>query len=133
MQLYLAAPWIDRELMPAIATKFETAGHTITHKWWESEGAPFDERRFQVLQLHAIKDYQGVIDADKLVLLNTAMSEGKSVEIGIALASGLDVIGIGKAGEFGNNVFHFLPEFTWVDSVEDAIVELGKEKEDVGV
>jgi hypothetical protein len=125
MKLYLAAPWVDRNEMPAIAALFEAQGHTITCKWWATPDIPEGENRDADLQACAVIDRDGVRTADVLVVFNTAKSEGKAVEQGIAINMNKPIIAIGKRGEVSKNVFHYLPLYRWVDSVGSAIATLG--------
>jgi nucleoside 2-deoxyribosyltransferase len=126
MRIYLAAPWAHREDMPTISEQLEAAGHYITWKWWETpdlkEGSIFDGE----LMKQAGKDMQGVIDADVLVVLNSAKSEGKAVEQGLAIAYKKPIIAVGKLGDgTAKNVFHYLPNYRWVETVDEASKILG--------
>lgn len=118
--IYIAAPWKDRELMPTIGDQFERASFVITHKWWLTEDIPEAERSTSLLAEQAQKDYEGVRDANLLILLNTAKSEGKAVEQGIAIALQKKVIAIGKRGDgTSSNVFHYLPNYYWYGTIEE--------------
>lgn len=127
MKLYIAAPWNDRKDVPAIAEKFEQAGHEITHKWWLSEEVgekiqtPEKEAEHRG---HAFADMNGVIDAQVVILINSSKSEGKATESGIAIANRKPIIAVGKRGQHSSNVFHYLPNFKWVDTVDDALLFL---------
>lgn len=122
MKIYLAAPWVDRELMPELAAKLEAAGHTLTWKWWETEDTSEGERTVEALAYQALKDFRGVVECQTLVLWNSKKSEGKAVEQGVALAKNKEIIAIGKRGDgTSSNVFHYLPNYTWVGSIEEAI------------
>lgn len=121
MNLYLAAPWADRAQMGAISTQFEQAGHRITHKWWECEDVPEDQKNDALHRWHATLDRDGVLRADRLILINTSKSEGKAVEQGIAMTANIPIIAVGKLGGISKNVFHYLPDYTWVDYVEEAV------------
>jgi nucleoside 2-deoxyribosyltransferase len=123
--IYIAAPWKDKALMPEIAAKFEAAGHKITWKWWATDDIAEGNRNEDALQTQALNDVNGVLDADVLVLINTAKSEGKAVEQGIAIASGIPIIAVGKRGDGTSlNVFHYLSVYDWTEDVEGAIVLL---------
>ena len=123
-KVYVAAPWKHKDKMPDIAEKVEQAGHTITHKWWLSEDAPEAERGSKELRRQAERDVKGVKSADVVLLINSAKSEGKSLEQGIAVADRKPIIAEGKLGEFSKNVFHYLSLYTWVATVEESIDEL---------
>jgi nucleoside 2-deoxyribosyltransferase len=123
--VYLAGPWADRAKMPAIATVFEAAGFTITHKWWlEETGQNPDPDHGQRC---ALNDLHGVCNADAVVVLNTLYSEGKAVEQGLALGQGIPLCLIGKNP---HNVFYHLDSIEKVDTVEEA---LSWAKEQVGM
>src|SRR4051812_46832431 len=100
--VYIAAPWVDKALMDPIARKLETKGYVVTHKWWLTEDlGPKAEGGHQdhELRAQAYADREGVLNAETLILINTSKSEGKAVEQGIALASGIPIIAIGKRGD----------------------------------
>lgn len=121
MKIYLAAPWVTRSEMPAISSKLEENGHSITWKWWQTENIPEGERNSQALRLQAEHDREGVTSAQVMVVINSAKSEGKATEQGIAIAHRLPIIAVGKLGEHSINVFHYLSSYKWVDTVDDAI------------
>lgn len=121
-RIYIAAPWIERKKIPTISAEVEAIGHVIPHKWWEVENAQegFESSKSS-LREQAFKDLNGVKSAQIILLINAAMSEGKSVEQGLALADSKPILAVGKLGELSKNVFHYLPFYHWVDTVEDAL------------
>lgn len=119
MKIYIAGPWIDRAQMPEIAAKVEALGHTVTHKWWEHENIPEDEKTAELLQEQAALDQAGVLKADMLILINSAKSEGKATEQGMALATGKPILAVGVRGTVSINVFHYLPSYRWVDNLDE--------------
>lgn len=121
MKIYIAAPWKHRGQVPGIAAKIEAAGHTITWRWWTIENVPESERTVENLRHQAINDVQGVKDADLVLLINSERSEGKSLEQGIAVADNKPIIAVGTRGEFSQNVFHYLTNYRWVTSVDEAL------------
>lgn len=126
MNIYIAAPWADRALMPDIATRIESAGYKITHKWWETEDTPEGfPGTAATLRQQAINDVNGVKNADLVLVMNTAKSEGKSLEQGVAICENKPIVIVGKRGEFSKNVFHYLDNYQWVDTVDDAVKVLG--------
>jgi nucleoside 2-deoxyribosyltransferase len=111
--------------MPSIAEQLESAGHRITLKWWlyenvEAEGS----EKAAFLRQCALDDMQGVFDADVLVLINSAKSEGKAFEQGLAVAEGIPIIAVGELGAVSKNTFHYLDSYTWVPTVQDAVTKL---------
>lgn len=128
--IYIGGPWAERDLMPGRAAQFEAAGHIITHKWWDVDNLEEVERSPLLLSMQAEADWNGVDSAETMILFNTLKSEGKAVETGLALAWGIPIIAIGKRGD--GNVFQYLPLFTWVDSITEALQQLEKDREVFG-
>lgn len=122
MKVYIAAPWADKALMPDIGEKFEAAGHKITHKWWDVDSTPENlPGTALILRQQAINDIQGVQNADLVVVMNTAKSEGKSFEQGIATADNKPIVIVGQRGSVSMNVFHYLDNYRWVENLSDAL------------
>lgn len=124
MMIYLAAPWKDLDQMPAIADQIEALGHQITHKWWLAESVPEVHRTPEFLKQMAALDTAGVKAAKLVVLINSAKSEGKSLEQGIAIADGKPIVAVGKIGEHSKNVFHYLPNYLWVTTLDELYTTL---------
>ena len=118
MRIYVAAPWVHRDQARSLAALLKHHGHTITHEWWDIEGEFDDASKMQAC---AIADLEGVYNADQVVLLDSAKSEGKAVEQGIAIACGIPILAIGTLGQHSQNVFHHLPDYQWVDSISAAL------------
>lgn len=117
MKVYVAAPWVKRPEARVVADRLVAHGHTVVSRWLHLHGDTDDPR---VLAIEAQNDVDDVRRADVLVLCNLEKSEGKSVETGIALASGLSVIVIGQR----SNIFHYLPAVRVVESVDEALQAL---------
>lgn len=125
MTVYIAAPFVHREI--AKAAREYLAGHGIgcTSRWLDSH-APGDDMSNSVLMMNeALEDLYDINKADALVLLNypelaRAGGGGKHVEFGYAVAMKIPVYVIGKR----TTVFHFLPNITVVPSLDDAIPHL---------
>lgn len=135
-RIYLAGPWVHRDKMPEIADSINKAGHTITHPWWKYEGSS-DPNKYgdnvtafedslseDFLRSCAELDVMGVKTADAVIVYNSAKSEGKATEQGIAIALGKPVIVVTPAEKPTSNVFHYLPNYTHVTTVEDAIAAI---------
>ena len=99
-----------------MATRLVNAGFIVTSRWLRDHGDSTDDPL--VLRREAQHDWDDVKTADVLVVLNIQKSEGKATEQGLALAHGKKVIGVGKPG---NNIFHHLPHYTWVDDAVGVI------------
>lgn len=122
MKIYIAAPWKTRSEMPEIASKLEAQGHTITKKWWDVEDVAEESARApEVLRQQAVDDFEGVRTADLVLVINSAKSEGKAFEQGVAVAHSKPIIIVGKRGEFSANVFHYLDSYRWTETVEGAL------------
>lgn len=128
MNVYIAAPWAERDRAREAGELVEAAGHYITRKWWDHEAASgqhaseVDETHAQLLKEQAREDMFGVVTADALIVLNLSKSEGKAVETGIALMSdGLHhLVLVGPR----TNIFHYLPCWDIVETIEEAIEAL---------
>lgn len=122
MKVYLAAPYKDKLLMPAIGERVEGAGHMITHKWWTvKETKEGDWNSPNILRQQAVNDVHGVKNADLVVVFNTAKSEGKSFEQGVAVTENKPIVIVGKRGEVSMNVFHYLDNYRWVENLSEAL------------
>ncbi len=126
MRVYVAGPWVDKAGALEAATALEAAGHTITKRWWEHREVPgylnddISSECREELMIQAMEDIAGVWNAHVLVLLNTSKSEGKSVELGLALAYSTPIVLVGEP----SNLFHYLPHVFRVDTIEAAITLL---------
>lgn len=121
-RIYIAAPWEDRALVPAIAATLEKKGYVITHKWWIFEGEEEDVT-WGFKQECARLDVRGVQTADAVLLLNSKKSEGKATEQGIAIAFGIPIIIIGDKSK-RCNIFQTLDSFIWVNNLQEALQKL---------
>jgi nucleoside 2-deoxyribosyltransferase len=127
-RVYVAAPYVARREANRVACELHNKDYEITQHWWDFEGTE-QEKGAGFLKMCAELDYRGVRTADAMFLLNSAKSEGKAVEQGIAIALGIPIIAVGIRGEFSQNVFHYLPNYHWVPTVEAGFEKL---KEVVG-
>ena len=140
MKIYVAAPWTHKTDAKNYADALEAAGHTITKKWWEHREVPsyLDPaisipNREELIQ-QAAEDISGVLEAEALVLLNLAKSEGKAVETGVAVLSallhgnGITISGVSTFILVGgkSNLFHYLPFWEEASSPEDTIAILSR-------
>lgn len=123
MKIYIAAPWTEKAEAARVAGLLESAGHSITKKWWEHREVPsyltgFEGEDFGELTQQAVEDISGVERADVFLLLNSSQSEGKAVETGIAIQCDwiLRVL-VGKR----SNLFHYFPGWSIFDFAENAV------------
>ena len=133
MNIYVAAPWAHREQAKTAADAFVAAGHTIAEEWWNhrdvgvyphsAEGEALAE-----LQRQGIDDLTSLYQADVMVVLQLAISEGKAFEQGVAYNLDKPIIVISPNGDRGN-LFHYLPRYRFSTSIEGAIKLLERRKE----
>jgi hypothetical protein len=106
-KIYIASTYADRHLTAKLAAELEKMGFMITRKWWE-------DAEFGFHTDNASSDMDGVMDADLLICYNSARrSEGKLMEIGMALALGTPVIVLGRPIR---TIFKFLMEINGTGS-----------------
>lgn len=123
LPVYVAAPWKHREAARAVAEQIGAVdGIVVTSRWLREHGNATNPAE---LAAEAVHDLEDVYKSHAILLLNYEMSEGKSVEQGVALALQMPIIALGDIA-VGNNVFHYLPDYTWVKNVDEAIIELLK-------
>lgn len=117
MKVYLAAPWVERDLARIEAQKFIDSGYEITEAWWDHEQTTDPTE----LEKQALRDVMGVVAADIFVLLNSGKSEGKAVEMGMAMVLDKPVLIIGEP----SNIFHYLTDFVEVvASVDEGLTRI---------
>lgn len=128
MKVYLAGPWIKGGDAKVAAKQFEQAGIEITSRWLEkvkgNTDPSYDYTKDPTYtatdaQTEATKDMEDVFAADMVVVINSAKSEGKAVETGLALAWGIPIVVVGEP----TNTFHYFddPITAMVGTVEEAI------------
>ena len=120
-KVYLAGPWINRDKMPDIAKVLEANGHSITHKWWQYDGEGEQHENLEFLRKCAVDDYRGVENADVVLVYNSAKSEGKSVEQGIALALDKRIILWTPSEKPSSNIFHYMRHYKNVKTLDQAL------------
>lgn len=125
MKIYVAAPWTHKAEAAAFASQLESAGHTVTEKWWqhadvESYPRPGSKAEHAELRQQASKDVKGVRTCDVLIVLQLAKSEGKAVEQGLALAWEKPMIVVSPDGTYGN-LFQVRYGCTMVRSEQEAL------------
>ena len=126
MKLYIAGPWKHREEVGRVADQFIAAGHQITERWWEHEEVDLSKPGgVKEMGRQAKLDERGVMAADQFVFLNLAYSEGKCVELGIAISEGIPITAVGHPAI---NVFHYHPSVKWVETAEEVVVKLSRQQ-----
>lgn len=124
MEIYLAGPWARREEVREARKAFLAADISVNAQWLDVELKPNagDTAESQAaagydMSEEASRDLADIAMSDAMVVMNLEKSEGKAVEQGIALATRMPLIIVGKR----TNVFQYLPEVFLVDSVEEAV------------
>jgi len=120
-RLYVAGPWAHKAQVNIEAQKYRDAGYTVDCHWLTLEDD--DEIDFNATEKQsyyralALKDVEEVLHSDAFIIINSKKSEGKCVELGLAIALIKPVLLIGPR----TNIFHTLniPRF---DTVEESIV-----------
>lgn len=113
MRIYIAAPYQERETANLLRTFLENSGFKVISSWLWTEDA--------LCHNDALKDLQEICDSDAVLVLNPPRYEmagtgGRHVELGYAIATGRDVIVIGRR----SNMFHYLDSVSVVGSWEEA-------------
>lgn len=121
MKIYIAAPFMKQEFIRGVCSDFEQAGIFVTSRWpWETE--PAGGYTDKIHSNNAAIDLADIDMADAFVLDATQPSGtgGKHVETGYAIAKDKRIVIVGGR----ENVFHYLPQISHVDTWEQAINEL---------
>lgn len=121
--IYLAGPWKRREEVRKTRDVLVKAGFNITSRWLDAPD--LDQTNADSMVQEAKHDLEDILDADIMIVDNLEVSEGKSVEQGIALILDIPIIVIGKR----SNVFQYMPQVTNVATVDEAL----KEMENAGI
>lgn len=116
-KIYVACPWANRATAKDVAMLLRSEGFEVTSRWHDL-WAEQDTQDPHVLRREAQMDWIDVRSCDVLLLLNMRLSEGKAVELGIALEAGKRVVAISSPS---HNVFHHLPQVEWYQTVGKAI------------
>lgn len=121
--VYVAAPWTCKAEARKFALKLEDHGHDITERWWQHREV--DSYPSLVLtdvaelREQADRDLAGIDDADAVVVLQLAKSEGKAFETGYAYNAEKPIcVVIGR--EYGN-LFQVMPKITLVSTFDEVL------------
>jgi len=116
MKVYVATKLEEKERARAVMAELRAMGHTITYDWTTND---------QVNQEQAMNDFEGVLEADALVLIAERDLPycGTLVEFGMALALNIPVYVLGNA--LDRCIFMRLPEiYDGLPHVEEADAEV---------
>ena len=116
MRIYLASRYEDRPTMLRWAETLTRMGHEITSRWiFGSHEITPDATSDESLRRFAEEDLSD-LEACAVFIFHSPTAYhrtgrgGRHVELGIALARGKRIYGIGAR----ENVFHYLPEVQWL-------------------
>lgn len=125
MKIYVASAFQNQAEVHVVQELLRKAGHKITHDWTlrnASHLTPNTPEFFAFLEECGGEDFDGIIKADRLVVIaHPSMSDTK-VEIGIALGVGVPVYVLYP--ERAHSVFYGLVHK--VDSIVDLLTQLGQ-------
>jgi nucleoside 2-deoxyribosyltransferase len=125
MKIYLAANpgknFINRQSVIDMMDEIKNAGHTITHDWVSHRPeTPEDMTAHRVNA--AIKDVEGVREADCLILIDDEFRGGIYTELGVALACYKPVVVV--APKY-NMIFFSHPLVKIVNSLKEVLEIIG--------
>ena len=119
MKIYVAAPWVHKEDADKTAELLRAAGFEVISGWHKTR---YDTNVYEapdsVMEKEAWNDWVDINNADTIVYLNLAKSEGKASELGIALARGYTIYVVGGKQ---NNIFLHLPMINHKESLDEVI------------
>ena len=108
MNIYLASSFDLAPLVGTVAEYLETQGHTISVKWWSTDGFDMRDKKAdhtsdsfykdEVCRLIYERDLKGVAESDALVIVADNIPKkfnGANVEYGIAVALGKQCFSLG--------------------------------------
>lgn len=115
MKVYVAAKWEEKKKANSAQAMLSIRGHHITFDWTTGDGSNKTKE--------AKTDYQGVVDADAVLVLNHEKLFGGATEMGIAIGRNIPVYVVNP--EIRDNIFFHLTDFVKTfTSVDDAIEEM---------
>lgn len=122
-RIYVAGKFEEVVAVRAAQQALIARGYDITHDWTHESSAGLEGERLETfLTGCATDDYNGVADADAILVLNHDRAFGAMVEMGIALARGIPVFVVGY--KIRDNIFfHLGSDFGMYlfDTVEEAV------------
>jgi nucleoside 2-deoxyribosyltransferase len=116
IRVYLAGPWKHRLSAAMGRSYLRHRGIDVVSNWTDVD----DTKDSQQLQKAAQQDWNELQQADVLVLLNLAKSEGKAVEFGSALQRGIRVIVVQPDVFARSHIFMHLPQVEFVTTLVEA-------------
>lgn len=127
MNIYVAAKWEEKSHVRLLYKVLTERGHVITHDWTqEEEGDRQGEELEKYLRDCADKDYEGVMAADVVILVDHPRLRGGMVELGLALAWGKTIYVLKNGFDMApvDCIFYHMPEIRHLPGIEDILKEL---------
>ncbi len=122
MKIYVASKFENKELVKEVQEELIREGHSITHDWSNESDAGKTGIELENYQARcAQQDFDGVKNADLVLLINHQGCKGTYTEFGIALALNKYVVIVKP--ELTNQVFFHLKhphKIFWAKSIADA-------------
>jgi nucleoside 2-deoxyribosyltransferase len=122
MRVYLAAPYVKKNEIKAYATELRAGGVEVTSSWLDEPHDPSmgpKDLTPKQNQKYAVTDVFDVRRAQVFVLFTdktkAVIRAGRHVEFGVAVERSMPIYVVGEERE---NIFHYLPFVTHVDSWE---------------
>lgn len=120
MRVYVIGKYEEKAKIRTLMLSLAEAGHDITHDWTrEDAGRGTGAERLRNLRRRAQADYQGVRDAEAVIVLHHPQLCGGLVEFGVAAADPskiLCVIGSQDPVARRHPIFYWLPEVRFFES-----------------
>ena len=123
MKVYVASKFENQQEVRQAMKMLIDLGHTITHDWTKEDyGNRTGVELAAYRSLCAQEDFDGVKNADALLVINHARGCGMFVEFGMAVALGKAIFVVYP--EKANNIFACLPGVYESGDLHDAIDHL---------
>lgn len=130
MKIYVAARFFDKEKVKEVYKRLKADGHEITADWTDHVNPKPYEKNRKMCEEYSIKDINGVLNCDVLILItNEIAGAGSSTELGAAIALNLSFKKpeIYVVGEYiNNNTFYFHHSVNIRKNIEEVYRELRK-------
>ncbi len=127
MRVYVAGKFQNVARIKEVILWMKRLGYEVTHDW---TGEDFEkqppEQRDHYAKVCAKSDFYGATNCDVLFLVNctppgSSPTMGRWVEMGMALASGADVIIVNEGGEESPGIFAYLTGVYQFDTLDKAL------------
>lgn len=131
-KIYVAGKFEEKVRVRQVMARLVAMGYEITHDWTEEDatGLSGDELA-KYLESCALADFEGVLDADCVLVLNHQAAFGAMVEMGLALGWGKVVYVVEP--QIRDNIFYHLPATSGMRTFETLEKALDALQEDLDV